>query len=1108
MRAITEVRDELLDFVKKDLIGPAHGEHEELQDQPRIRYTAGVLFPQECVLNESAGTGGIEDGDDDRGPGVGPDDDKGLEPSETVEEEAERKGALPIETDHDETIVLANSYRPSAMGMSFMLEKPSGGILVDVSAALYSSAMKPIPEGDTEYRYWTRNPLDVPQYRFDEFKETRTTADVELHEGLKLRITCRPRTDGRYLITTSIYNSTMDFSTKKKTFFQVGILVRSVDGSACIVEYQSIDELGVDEEELALAMLYRRRRVYGIGHGCAVSWEEGREGKAVSVATDTLPSVVVPPVVPRSDSADFLSMQYLSGDCPNPTSDIPEALEQLCLEYQQWIVKREAEAESLELVYRSVADNHIQLCKMTLQRMRAGISYLKSDDHALEAFMLVNLSMLMQQYHSKLRRKLNDEWVQLPNKYTSDWKAKRGYWRTFQLAFILISLTSFAEDDELIIVDGEEVSARDLVDLIWFPTGGGKTEAYLGVTAFVIFLERLSGKDVEGCRVLMRYTLRLLTSQQFQRAASLICACEYIRREDKTNRLGVVPITIGLWVGMSLTPNEEKDALAKLSRLVRKKGDAKNPFQLLSCPWCGTELNNPKGWGYVEHKKRLLYRCPSKSAGDAGCPFSSIRSALPINVVDESIYASPPTMLIGTVDKFAMLAWREKSGRIFTVGEGPKLIIQDELHLITGPLGSMVGLYESVIDYLCSLQGRRPKIIASTATIRRAAAQCKALYDRPMFQFPPPGLDISNSFFAKEDRKLSPGRQYVGVLPTATSSALTAQVRTVVSLQQGAFCVVDPEDNPESEALMDPYWTLIQYFGSLKELGRAATFVTADIPEFLPTMFRRYDIPPGKKRYMNNSEELTSRKNEDEIPRILKRLETSYRFGKKWDDQAYDTVLATNMISVGVDVDRLGLMLVVTQPKGTSEYIQASSRVGRSNDSPGLIVTLYNASRPRDRSHYEQFRSYHDSFYRFVEPTSVTPFSPPAMERALHAVLVIAGRHIAGWSNPPDYDSENQEFADFLSYLRERVQHIDPDHLSEFDHYVEDRLDFWRQNSPDRWGFLNGSRDVPTLMHVAGSEGIDDDQDSLSTPTSLRNVDVECTARVIPRYQTDTEVVS
>lgn len=1085
----TSVRSDLIEFLRRDLVGPAHGEEEELEDSPKIRYVAGVLFPQESQRDESASVGGV-DGDEDVTPDRDADKtDVTVEPAAAEDDTPDESGARTDDGEQDDAVTLANSYRPAAMGMSFLVEGAVRELVVQARVAVYETRRGTPADSKFERTTWKRVPLRLEPARVPLGSGPSEPHDRRLTEGLRLRVVVRPFRDARRLVTVSLYNETKALSRSAKVFFQTGFEVTAADGGPAFPEYATLDGMPDDPEETALAMLYRKRRAFAVGHGCAADWDGVDDTHASRLATASMPSVVVPPVVPHGFDAPGLSMQYLSGDGPtDPGREVPAALEQVCAAYEEWVRKRTDEAASIETGFRNAAAEHLALCRCALDRMRRGVRLLATDRPALEAFMLANRVMLMQQHHSRLRRKWSEPWTALPKKdeYRSDWAAGDGYWRVFQIAFVLMTLPGLVNAADVVELGGQQVASRDLVDLIWFPTGGGKTEAYLAVAAFSIFTARQQNKTRRGCLVLMRYTLRLLTSQQFQRAASLVCACEVVRRGDPA-RFGELPISIGLWVGVSLTPNSEADAIKRLTKLRKNSVDAKNPFQLLSCPWCGTELNHHEHLGYIDRNGRQMFVCPATE-----CPFSKRDRPLPVCVVDESIYLDPPTLLIGTVDKFALLAWKAKAGRLFEIGGGPEVIIQDELHLIAGPLGSMVGLYESAIDYLCSRRGRRPKIIASTATIRRAKEQCAALYDRPMFQFPPPGLDASDSYFAVEDR-LSPGRVYVGILPTASSSPLTAQIRTVVALQQGAFTVAQGD-----EAAIDPYWTLIQYFGSLKELGRAATFVTADIPEFLPTMHRRWGLTGAARRFMHNAEELTSRKDEDEIPKILKMLETKYHAAARPYEQALDTVLATNMISVGMDVQRLGLMLVVTQPKGTSEYIQASSRVGRRH--PGGVVTLYNSGRPRDRSHYEHFRSYHSAFYRHVEPTSVTPFSPPAMVRALHALLVIAGRHVAGWNKPTDLDRTDPAFAEFLAYLGRRIQHIDPDHGPEFEAWIETRLREWRDNAPRNWGELVGQRDERVLMRVTGSSATLDDPNSWETPTSMRNVDVECGAAVIPGY--------
>ena len=1090
MKTVTDVRDNLLDFVRRDLVGPAHGPAEILEDQPSIRYSAGVLFPQEVNIDESGSIGGSDSDDVEN---VEPE----LDPIELKDKPATgSSGSEPGDTEYDDTVTLANEYKPSAIGLTFAVPREALEITISVYAAVYATESRPSADGQHQNTVWKRTPLTLdPQFL------SLPDASIEhftLDEGLKICLRASGRAD-RQIVTASLYNSTRVNSSDSRTFYQTGFSVRCTDPGLELMEYRDLLEVeALDDEELSLEMMYRDRRVYALGHGCAANWEGGETGARI-VMTETIPCVTVPPVEPHSGDHVYLNMQFLRGGSDDAATAIPVALNTLCEEYEGWVKAQAVRATKLHTKYQGVAAANLRLCRVAVARMRRGVEVLSENPHALEAFMLANRAILMQQYHSRLPpRKIEDELFKPPawDGYDSDWSQKRGYWRTFQLAFLLMTLPGVVGEHDRMDLGGEMINTRDLVDLIWFPTGGGKTEAYLGLSAFLIFWRRLQDPTSAGCKVLMRYTLRLLTSQQFQRAASLISACELIRARDP-ERFGKGSVSIGLWVGMSLTPNVEKEAVRSVNQLERKGSEAKNPFQLLSCPWCGTDLSDKKKLGYLVLGGKHRFVCPNSGPPESSCPFSSPLNPLPVCVVDESIYEKPPTLLIGTVDKFAMLAWRKKAGNIFQIGGGPELIIQDELHLISGPLGSMVGLYEGVIDFLCT-NPSRPKIIASTATIRRAGEQCRNLYARPMFQFPPPALDASDSYFAVENRE-SPGRLYAGFLPTAASSPLTAQIRSVVALQQGLYLLGQPIE----EAWIDPYWTLVQYFGSLKELGRAATFVKADIPEFLPTMHRRYglskDDEPDRRRWMNTSEELTSRRNEDEIPKILARLEETYSKTGKFESQALDTVLATNMISVGVDVDRLGLMMIVTQPKGTSEYIQASSRVGRSSSAPGLVLTLYNAGRPRDRSHYEQFRPYHDAFYRYVEPTSVTPFSPPALERALHAVLVIAGRHVAGWTSPKDIDPDETRFKAFISFLKARVEYVDPHHSKEFEDLLEGRLLEWKDGDAEAWGDITYKSDELVLMRPAGRSVENIASDSWEVPTSMRNVDVACGAEVV-RY--------
>ena len=926
-----------------------------------------------------------------------------------------------------------------------------------------------------------------------------------------MRVVTRPvsrEREGR-MITLALHSTRRASSARPgsdECFFQVGFRVEGTTREEPFVPLEHMRRDPGDEEAASLELLYRNRLVFGTGHGCAANWEQVQDGgtrarRATTVSTSTLPRVKIPPIEPRARFNDAHDMELLSGEgLDDPAQEIPRALAVLVDAYEAWIVAREGELGELEDHLARRGEVHMERCRIALERMRHGLELLETHETVRQAFMMANQAILAQQYHvHRPRRALEEDWTELPASHTSvhdpEQGVIRGYWRSFQIAFLLMNLESALEPDP-----EAARSWHDEVDLIWFPTGGGKTEAYLGLSAYMIFMSRLEHPGRQGCLVLMRYTLRLLTAQQFQRACAMICACEHMRREQP-DLLGEVPISAGLWVGKSLTPNRRDASIKQLGEWRKKPGEAENPFQLLTCPWCGTALDDPGQPGYrvAGWPETVVLACP-----EPRCDFHQTEAPLPVKVIDEDIYERPPTLIIGTVDKFAMLTWRDDAGRLLGLAEGlqaPALIIQDELHLISGPLGTVVGLYESMIEHLCRRAGGHPRIVASTATIRRADEQCQALYDREAFVFPPSGLDASDNFFAVEQRgpARQRGRQYMGVMLPAAPSPITALVRTASGLLQGIRAIDLPEG--QGEQARDPWWTLVMYFNSLRELGRAATLVEGDIPEHIRTIQRRRDIKGDRRRWVGRPVELTSRRSAQEIPEILEDLSRARRHQ---EDRVYDTLLATNMISVGVDVDRLGLMLVVGQPKTTSEYIQASSRVGRSASAPGLVVTLYHPGKPRDRSHYEHFRDYHESFYRHVEPTSVTPFSPPAIRRALHALLVILARHVVGVDTPDALDPKDPAFEEGRAFLLERARSIDPDHVEYLQDHLEERLEEWVGSGafpPEQWGTFGPPPEERPLMYPAGSTPRPDWMgQSWSMPTSMRNVDASCLGKIVQVY--------
>lgn len=678
-------------------------------------------------------------------------------------------------------------------------------------------------------------------------------------------------------------------------------------------------------------------------------------------------------------------------------------------------------------------------------RLRAGIDVVAGDPDAAEAFRFANEAMWQQRIRSEAaaRRPADDADYDVDAAVAAlDVPANRS-WRPFQLAFVLINIPALTDPTHV-----ERSADGGLVDLLFFPTGGGKTEAYLGLTAFTLAIRRLqgtvAGHDGDGLAVLMRYTLRLLTAQQFQRAAALICACEVLRRRRYTtdSRWGATPFRLGMWVGGSLTPNRGRQAQAVLEDTRDgKRARGAQPVQLTSCPWCGRGIDPASDARYDPDRWRTLVFCGDPLGGCAFTELASGGEGLPVVTVDEELYRLLPALIISTADKWAQLPLKGplhllfgrvsarcerhgyRSADLDKVGDReeadshrktralpaaktracnplrpPDLIIQDELHLISGPLGTLVGLYETAIDELASWEVDgvrvRPKVVASTATVRRARQQVHALFWRDLAVFPPPVLDVEDNFFARQRPTTDkPGRRYLGIcaMGQRVASVETRVFTTVLAAAQKLYDTYG--------AAADPWMTLVGYFSSLRELGGAKRLIDDDVKSRLRNAARR----GLARRTAVVVRELTSRIGSGEIGGVLDELNTP--FDPNAGDGAarpVDVLLATNMISVGVDVSRLGLMVTVGQPKATAEYIQATSRVGRHRDGPGLVLTIYNWARPRDLSHYETFEHYHDTFYRHVEALSVTPFSARALDRGLTAVLVAMVRQqhgpVAAWN--------------------------------------------------------------------------------------------------------------
>lgn len=1141
-------RNQLLNVVEREMIGPDpieweghkqdNGEEILTVDPPRTRYIAGVLFPKQTT--DTA----VESGEENTIPEILIEE---IEIEKLIDESLQCSNVNDHQQesleDAEELINRSNAYRQSAISITAALHK-GDEIRIEVQAGTYKTKkfVDPITGKETT-RYprtaisWTNDgyPIDLPSG-----EDVIRKIPID-DSGLQFDITHRYQLGSESIYTFTLENANVCEGSLVKDddcFFQVKFKIFSTKGFCPLPDSQKINTS--DEDYLSNLLLYRNVHNYALGHGCAVDWEE--DAKIISwIASATFPSYEIKPIVPSVIPGVSLDMLKMS-----PHGDFIETLSELndmCDKYQEWIDRLRIESSELNAKYVHTAERHIQNCESCLQRMKNGITLLMENSHVRVAFQYMNLAMLMQQLHFNLPlQQWEDDGIDgihlvnqiypLPSTLDNNtWYDREnkvyGKWRPFQLAFILMNLRSMSD---------RECNERSIVDLIWFPTGGGKTEAYLGLSAYTIFMRRLNNKNDSGTAILMRYTLRLLTAQQFERASAMICACDIIRKEQ-VDLFGNGRINIGLWVGGSTTPNSMSDAVRRYNELVN--GGNENPFVMLKCPWCGAQMGPvTRKNGVVElsgyrkvrgpnRKEKIIFCCSNNL-----CDFSKGNYALPLHVIDEDIYQTTPTLILGTVDKFAMLPFRPQAQGIFGYKEGiknssPDLIIQDELHLISGPLGSMVGHYETMIHELCITRTKsteiHPKIIASTATISRAKEQCRALYARGpenVFQFPPSGLVAGDSFFAKEDKELN-GRRYVGILATASSSDTTTAIRLFSSLLFGAK---ELQVNAEKER--DPYWTNIGYFNSIRELGQAATWIRQDIESHLDVMYKRrfdhkrYSLEDyrRKRRYIWRDEELTSRIRGDKVTESLSNLNIRYPEEINSDgnitSRPIDICLATNMISVGLDVPRLGLMTVFGQPKMTSEYIQATSRVGRDGKrAPGIVFVLYRPGRPRDKSHYEHFRGYHSRIYCNVEPTSVTPFSAPVRERALHALMIgiLRLQSSSAFNADPPQVPTHEQIRHIKEIITKRVIDIDRSELDATLARLDEVLEMWEDWQPQLWEprFKRDFSydDIVPLMYQAGSNrNAAWGKKGIETPMSMRSVDASCEAEVLANRYSPREV--
>jgi hypothetical protein len=1050
-----QARTDLVNTLALDLIGPTQGhsfETELLSETPTSWYLTGYLVPADA-------------GDDLR---VADDGDEDIDEVPTA-------GGFDDDAPVDRSAA-GNNYLPSSMGLTAIVPDDAESVTVEVDWGDYieeelpSQPDKPKSKKDFGYRRKAKKSvvtiplsdidsnsqklMDVPDSKVRPGDARGLCLSCVLRPVPHLGAACKALTV--FLVN---YRATDTDHSYRSCAFQAEFSVECPAGFVGRADLRGTAACHLVDPDNSIADLhYRDVLEYAVGHGCSVNYHktDGPNGVHI-VRTSWIPGYEVERVIPSvMDEVEF-RMFTLAGF--KSGTELADSLRPLISRYRGWIEEQQKIAALLgNQARKETASTALNEAQAAADRIEEGISLLETNDDAFRAFLLANKCM-----GEAADRRLKD----VPQEKIS--------WRPFQLAFVLLNLPG--------IVDPKS-EQRKIVELLFFPTGGGKTEAYLGLAAFQLVFRRLTYAGVRGCgmSVLMRYTLRLLTLDQLGRASAMICSLELERRKTP-EILGEWPFEIGLWVGSAATPNRlghvgytgpgaDQTAYIKIKRF-REKGKEEAPIPLESCPWCDTKF------GKASFKMMPTEKAPTHlkiTCANYDCEFSQ-GTGLPILTVDETIYRRLPGFIIATVDKFAALPWEGRAGALFgrvnrydnqgfygptdppSVGTkmddilpGPDLIIQDELHLISGPLGTIAGVYEAAIEKLSERfasdgrQRRIPKIIASTATVRRAGHQIQSLFGRSTTRiFPPPGVNRTNSFFAEtveidEQNASTNGRLYLGVAAQGRSLKRVL-LRTMLTLMSRAEALYRSGGDEEMDAV-DPYMTTLGYFNSLRELGGSRRIVEDEVLMQLDRYSNRRRLDPPEKLFSDRTidmvhiKELTSRVSTNEVSA------TKEKIGKPHNtDQGCDVVLATNMISVGLDITRLGLMLVLGQPKGSSEYIQATSRVGRDPKRPGLVVTLLNPHKARDRSHFEQFKVYHQSFYRSVEATSVTPYSPRALDRALAATLVGIIRHSLDTMTPAlgatqILDSNlNKSLDDFCILLAERAR----DHRPDLDHSTRDK---------------------------------------------------------------------
>lgn len=1162
------MREFFIEELIKEVLGPRDGPKEIMEENPAMEYLTGILIPKQSNQNLVEISLPEEEFTSDNGV-IGP------------EEYAEDDNiATIIPSDLDPT------QRARSFGISFVA-MPDPVLDICITWARY---IKTTDEKGKEV--WERKPFYKIYNNISDFYELDGTEIIDENgeKPLKLFIKKSPLPNDKYNIVISLVNNmkSNEFLDCNHMVFQPSIRINFENGY--------LPPFPQDYGKEALEFVYRERKIKARGHMCSAIWDDvdyiNQVGNDIiwpdglyfldenkdlgdfeepNLRTEFIPMHPMP--LPSFDIwdnelidenlydnyEDLLKAKNLSEIWDE--EDIDRELSPLIEEYSKWHINQKSKAKGFR-DNKEIIDEIIENQNKSIERMEDGLKILKEDKYARLSFCFANKAILTQ-----------DSW----KKGNEDFK-----WRGFQIAFFLMNIESLIK---------KESDYRDVLDLLWISTGGGKTESYLAIMAFIISYRRLTNDNYAGTSIISRYTLRLLTIQQFSRTLSLITAAEYLRVMKSDGKIGWRPkkcdidedwlygslrFSLGMWVGSSVTPNrllytdlnDKNSALKILMNPPKEKSS--NPAQVVKCPVCGNwlsvqETGIPKGdsffivvkseepienfcerlkvYDFVEdvetfnegHEKnyftiKLIFNKIVKSEDlnvlmdsfkeveiaslsvfnpgyfginetkgqkisrysdfnifctDPECklnsdvfwkeghpftentkldyyyeriletPFNySSRIPIPACTVDYQIYTQCPTVIIGTADKIARIAYEGNVATIFgnvslynkyygyfknenhipnealktyrsyeTVVDKflpPDLIIQDELHLIDGPLGSLFGIYETILNLIIKENGGNPKYIASSATIKNAEMQSKLLFAKTLHQFPPYGLNAEDNFFVKErplkeawDENNS-GRVYMGIYSPGRGP-MTPQIQLWA-------CMLNTSLNHIDEDYIKYYWTIVGYYNAIRELGGGIALFREDISE-------RFKEISNQQLDTENLLELSSRLDSTKVPLELSKIEIDGKFNDIKQHPKLNAIFTTSMFGTGVDISHLSLMILNGQPKTTSSYIQASGRIGREHG--GLVVNFLKAGRPRDLNHYEMFPSYHYKFQTSVEPVSVSPFSKGALDKAIGATIVSFLRNSVNmnfdWDEEPILEFDINAINDFnilKNNLRERLEFI------------------------------------------------------------------------------------